>query len=132
VESTGLSISGTLFSIAASRAKKETPFISGEILAKEEMMRGINHGTYGLAKKAAQVAKELNVDGFIWGYLFNCRPLALTSHLLKQVVEKETGIPTLSLEMDMYDSRSYSAASLKTRVETFSDLLRAKKMSPSH
>ena len=132
VENTGLSISGTLFSLTASRVKTKTPFISGQILAEEEMVRGINHGTYGLIKKAAEVVQELAIDGFIWGYLFNCRPVALPSHLLKQFVEEETGIPTLSLEMDMYDSRSYSAAALQTRVETFADMLRAKKASASN
>ncbi len=132
VENTGLCICGALFSLTADRVKTKTPFISGQILAKEEMVRGINHGTYGLIKSAAEAVKELPIDGFIWGYLFNCRPLALPSHLLKQFVEEETGVPTLSLEMDMYDSRSYSAAALQTRVETFADMLRAKKASASH
>lgn len=53
----------------------------------------------------------------------------MLSHLLKQFVEKQTGIPVLSLEMDVYDSRTYSAAALRTRVETFADMLRARKAS---
>lgn len=129
VENTGLNICGALFSLSASRAKKKTPIISPEILAEEEMTRGINHGTYGLIKKAAEVVEELKVDGFLWGYLYNCRPLAQPSHLLKNFVEKETGIPVLSLEMDMYDSRSYSEGALKSRVEAFSEVLRARKPS---
>jgi len=39
-------------------------------------------------------------------------------------VEKGTGLPVLSLEMDMYDSRSYSAESLKIKVEAFAEMLR--------
>lgn len=53
----------------------------------------------------------------------------MLSHLLKQFVEKETGIPILSIEMDMYDSMIYSAAALRTRVETFADMLIARKRS---
>ena len=71
----------------------------------------------------------MNLDGVIWNYLYNCRPIAITSHLLKQVVEKETGIPVLSLEMDMYDSRSYSAEVLRNRVQAFAEMLGAEKAS---
>ena len=61
--------------------------------------------------------------------MYNCRPVASTSHLLKQFVEKETGIPVLSLEFDGYDSRNYSAESMRTKVETFAEMLRARKAS---
>jgi len=76
-----------------------------------------------------EVTSELigHVDGVIWNYIFNCRPLAILSHLLKQYIEKEYGIPVLALEMDMYDSRSYSASALRTRVETFAELMRSNK-----
>jgi benzoyl-CoA reductase/2-hydroxyglutaryl-CoA dehydratase subunit BcrC/BadD/HgdB len=124
MENSGLTIPGTLFSLMTLKVRKATPFISGEILAGQEMSRGIYHGTYGLCKRAVDAVKELRVDGVIWNYLYNCRPLSLPSHLLKQVVEKETGLPVLSLEMDMYDSRSYSAESLKIKVEAFAEMLR--------
>lgn len=73
--------------------------------------------------------EDLNIDGMLWSYPFSCRPSALPSHLLKKWVEENTGIPTLSLEMDAYDSRSYSAAALRSRVEPFADMLRARKAS---
>jgi benzoyl-CoA reductase/2-hydroxyglutaryl-CoA dehydratase subunit BcrC/BadD/HgdB len=132
IENTGLCIAGSLFSIMSANVKKKTSFISGPILAEEEMRRGIYHSTYGLVNMAAEAVKESQIDGFIWGYIFNCRPNALSSHLLKQFVEEQVGIPTLSLEMDMYDSRSYSAAALRTRVETFADMLKSRKMSAGH
>jgi len=69
------------------------------------------------------------MDGVIWGYLYHCRPLAQSSHFLKKWVEETTGLPTLSLEMDIYDSRNYSAAALRTRVETFAEMLRARRSS---
>jgi benzoyl-CoA reductase/2-hydroxyglutaryl-CoA dehydratase subunit BcrC/BadD/HgdB len=42
-------------------------------------------------------------------------------------VEETTGIPVMSLEIDAYDSRNYSAAALRTRVEAFAEMLRARK-----
>jgi len=129
IEDSGLSIPVTLHTTLASRIMKSTSFISGEKLAKEQLDRGPFHSSYGEIKRAAEAAQEFNVDGVIFNYLFNCRPIAMLSHLLKQFVEKETGIPVLSLEMDVYDSRTYSAGALRTRVETFADMLRARKAS---
>ena len=99
----------------------------GEQRAEIEMRVGFYHSNYAMAKRWSEVTQDSKVDGFIWNYLFNCRPIASTSHLLKKVVEEETGIPVLSLEVDIYDSRYYSPASLRTRVETFADILRARK-----
>jgi benzoyl-CoA reductase/2-hydroxyglutaryl-CoA dehydratase subunit BcrC/BadD/HgdB len=44
-------------------------------------------------------------------------------------VEEITGRPCLSLEMDYYESRTYGTAALRTRVEAFSEMLRARKES---
>ena len=103
----------------------------GEQRAEIEMGLGFYHSIYGLIKRCSEVTEALKVDGFISNYLFNCRPVASASHLLKKYIEEETGIPVLSLEMDIYDSRYYSPSSLKTRVETFADILRAKKAAKS-
>jgi len=127
MENCGLSIPINLYAALSAKFWKSIPVISGEVLAKEELKRGSYHSTEGLITRAAEVVKEFNVDGFIWNYIFNCRPVALASNLLKQFVEKETGKPVLSLDMDPYDSRTYSAGALRTRVETFAELLRARK-----
>ena len=126
MENAGLSIPVALHSVVQAKVRKRTPFISGEILAEREMGFGAFHGTYGFIRGAVDAIKTLNLDGVIWNYLYNCRPIAITSHLLKQVVEKETGIPVLSLEMDLYDSRSYSAELLRNRVEAFAEMLTTK------
>jgi benzoyl-CoA reductase/2-hydroxyglutaryl-CoA dehydratase subunit BcrC/BadD/HgdB len=49
------------------------------------------------------------------------------SKLTKQYLEKETGLPVLLLDMDLYDNRNYSAAAVQTRLEAFSEMLRARK-----
>jgi benzoyl-CoA reductase/2-hydroxyglutaryl-CoA dehydratase subunit BcrC/BadD/HgdB len=126
IEKAGLSIPVTLHSVVQAKVRKRTPFISGEILAEREMGFGAFHSTYGFIRGAVDTIKTLNLDGVIWNYLYNCRPIAITSHLLKQIVEKETRIPVLSLEMDLYDSRSYSAEVLRNRVEAFAEILGAK------
>ena len=71
----------------------------------------------------------MKLDGFILNYIFCCRPNALTSHNTKKFLEEKTGIPVLSLEFDPIDSRAYSADSMRTKVETFVSMLKARKAS---
>lgn len=72
-------------------------------------------------------AKEFNVDGVINFYPYSCREWVPTVMITKRTIEKELGVPVLVLEGDAYDTRNYSAGQLRTRVETFAELLRATK-----
>jgi len=128
MEDAGLAVGATLLTVPPPKVLHPTSYTTlGEIIAEREMTIGIYHSSFGIAKRFEDAARSLNMDGVICAYQFNCRPLALPSHFLKKWVEEEAGVPTLSLEFDMYDSRNYSAASLRTKVETFADMLRARK-----
>ena len=130
IEDAGLAIPVMLLTAPLRMEPWQTTYTSpGEVKAEVEMKVGIYHSTYALAQRWAEVVEDFDLDGSIFGYQFNCRPLAQPSHLLPKLVEERTGKPTLSLEMDYYDSRSYSAAALRTRVETFAEMLRARKAS---
>jgi len=130
IEDTGLVMPTTLMTVPPPKALHPTTYLTpGEIQADREMLIGSYNSSYALVKRCADAVKMLNIDGVLWGYLYNCRPSAVTSHFLKDYLEKLTGVPTLSLEMDIYDSRNYSAAALRTRVETFAEMLRAKQAS---
>jgi benzoyl-CoA reductase/2-hydroxyglutaryl-CoA dehydratase subunit BcrC/BadD/HgdB len=127
IENIGLSIPVTVHTTLASRIMKDTLNLSGEALAKEQLQRGPFHGSYGEIKRGAEAVQEFDVDGVIFNYIYNCRPIAMLSHLFKHFVQRESGVPVLSLEMDMYDSRCYNASTLRTRVEAFAEMLRARK-----
>ena len=70
-------------------------------------------------------ADKEKVDGCIIDYPFNCRLCSVIFGLKKPLAEM--GIPTLVMEADEYDTRQHSAASMRTRVEAFAELLKAKK-----
>ena len=78
-----------------------------------------------------ECCKEFNVDGFVYLYFFSCRPICLTALMAKKGVEDELGIPVLALEGDVWDTRDYSTEALRIRVETFAEMLRAKKATKS-
>jgi hypothetical protein len=101
----------------------------GEIIAEYEMTGGYYHGTEAQIQLYEKAAGLMKLDGFIAQYLYNCRPVATISHIQKKYLEEKTGLPVLSLEIDNFDSRTYSADSLRTKVETFAEMLKAKKRS---
>jgi hypothetical protein len=127
MEKAGLAVSMGVSSPSPREADEPTFSTLGEELAYMAIKTGVYHSTFGMARQFAENVGRLKIDGVIWGYLYNCRPLALGSHLIKQWIEEQTGVPTLSLEIDIYDSRYYSAESLRTRVEAFAELLTARK-----
>jgi len=127
IEDAGLAMSASSSSVVPPLDAAAPQPTLGEEIADRQLMIGPYHSSFGLAKLMEHAVKATQVDGLIWNYIYNCRPMALTSHLLKKWVEETTGVPTLSLEADIYDSRSYSAGTLKTKVEAFAEMLRARK-----
>jgi hypothetical protein len=79
----------------------------------------------GPADYIPNCCKDFNVDGCIINYPFNCRLISVIFGLKKPL--QEAGILTLTMEADEYDTRQYSAASMRTRVEAFAEMLKMKK-----
>jgi benzoyl-CoA reductase/2-hydroxyglutaryl-CoA dehydratase subunit BcrC/BadD/HgdB len=124
---THLSIPVLLLDLLNEKYKKPVDVVSGEPLAADEMNIGIFYGNCGFIIRAMEALKDSNLDGFVWNYLYNCHPQAQMSHLFAQFAEKQNNIPILSLESDLVDSRTYSAEAMRTRIETFAEILKAKK-----
>ena len=130
IEDAGLAVPVTFFTAPIPGVRPTTIYSTMcEKMADSEMRQGLYHSSYGVIRRTELAMKHTKLDGLIENYLFNCRPIAITSHSSKKFIEENTGIPTLSLENDIYDTRSYSAAAMRTRVETFAEMLRTKKAS---
>jgi len=70
--------------------------------------------------------KEYKVDGVILSFNPSCR-LSYVSQLEQQRSLEERGVPTLGLECDMADERTYSDGQVKTRIDAFVERLLAAK-----
>ncbi|MFH1624862.1 MAG: 2-hydroxyacyl-CoA dehydratase family protein [Pseudomonadota bacterium] len=91
--------------------------------------RGPLCSTSGAIDYFAEYCKEWNVDGAILCYPYSCRPYTIPPLMAKKALKERCGIPVLVLEGDAYDTRNYSAGQLRTRVETFAELLKMRKAS---
>jgi len=69
--------------------------------------------------------KEYKIDGVILSFNPSCRLSYVPQMELQRSLE-EGGIPTLGLECDMADERTYSDAQVKTRIDAFVERLLAK------
>ena len=72
------------------------------------------------------VLKRFNVDGVIWGDPYACR-MSNYIYIARDVIQKEYDIPVMCLEYGGYENRQYTAGQLRTRVETFAELLKMRK-----
>jgi len=131
MEDCGLAIVGMTVAEKPPKRTSETIYRTiGEQRAERELTRGGwggYHSAYQQAIWPLEHLKRAKVDGFIHGYFFNCRVLGSDGVIVKKMVEEATGVPTLPLEMDYADSRNYSAAVLRSRVEPFAEMLKARK-----
>jgi len=69
--------------------------------------------------------KEYSIDGVVLSFNPSCR-LAYVSQTELQKSLEDRGIPTLGLECDMADERTYSEGQVKTRLDAFIERLLAR------
>lgn len=67
--------------------------------------------------------KRLKVDGVLNHYHVGCRSVAGDALILKDVIQKELGIPVLTLEWENFDPRVYDHEQYKTRLEVFRSMI---------
>lgn len=87
---------------------------------------GFNSSLYQLHFQEKRM-KELNCDGAVLSYPYNCRPWAIMPLAGKDYLEKQTGKPVMVMETDYYDSRLISPQQQKTRLEAFAEILKLRK-----
>jgi benzoyl-CoA reductase/2-hydroxyglutaryl-CoA dehydratase subunit BcrC/BadD/HgdB len=69
--------------------------------------------------------KEYKVDGVVLSFNPSCRLTYVSQTELQKSLE-DRGIPTLGLECDMADERTYSEGQVKTRMDAFIERLLAR------
>jgi benzoyl-CoA reductase/2-hydroxyglutaryl-CoA dehydratase subunit BcrC/BadD/HgdB len=127
-EESGLALIGPLLYFMTPLQRQESQFTTPEEQNIEAILRrGVYHSTSGCIATFKESLKALDVDGFLWFTQFACRAGDPQGLIIKKSIEDDLGIPVLALEADYMDMRSYSSEALRTRVETFADMLRERK-----
>ena len=72
-----------------------------------------------------KLIKKYDVDGLVMHSNRSCKPYSLGQYDLQKLVNKELKIPTLIIEADMVDARSFSESQIETRIDAFMETLKA-------
>jgi len=65
--------------------------------------------------------REYKVVGAVLAFLITCRPYYLAALEVRRVLEKELGIPTVLVECDLVDERTFSEGQVMTRMDAFAE-----------
>jgi len=126
VESLGLSITTCHANwIPPDEWGTRTRTIFEERLAEGNCQRSTLASTFGIVDYLRKNCEHFKVDGMIEIFPYNCRCWVTSPLMARQYIKEKLGIPVLVIEGDQFDSRSYSAQQLRTRVETFAEMLKA-------
>jgi len=86
--------------------------------------RGENYTGSAHILQVKELAKLHNVDGAIVFHHIGCRQYNTWVPKAKEVLEQELDVPVLTLEGDFCDSREYNAEQMRTRLETFAQVVK--------
>jgi benzoyl-CoA reductase subunit B len=75
----------------------------------------------------ARYAQEYAADGFLIHSVKSCNSFSAGQLSMLREVERRTGIPGGFIESDLVDARYFSAANLKTRLESYFQMLDARR-----
>ncbi len=70
-----------------------------------------------------RLVREWSVDGVVLPTNRGCRMMSIGMTVVKDVVYKRLGVPSLILDVDSSDWRSYNEAHVKTEIEAFMEML---------
>lgn len=89
----------------------------------EMAVRTIYNGTSigSVIQSLVEQCKEYNIVGGVLAYLLTCRPVYLPGLEIKRALEEQLGIPSVMIECDLVDERSYSEGQVKTRLDAFAE-----------
>ena len=87
----------------------------------------LNIGVDEMARTVIAMVDKYDVDGIVMHSNRSCKPYSLGQYDIAKVVEKERGIPSLIIEADMVDDRSFSESQVATRIDAFMEMIKASK-----
>jgi len=87
--------------------------------------RGCYYSSWAEIRQFKELAELWKVDGVIIFVHTPCRQHLLYPLKEKMVVEEELGLPAIIVEGDYVDSRNYNEGQVRTRLETFAEIVKS-------
>ena len=83
----------------------------------------LNIGTDVMAEMVLEMIDKYDVDGLVMHSNRSCKPYSLGQYDIQRIVQEKRGLPTLIIEANMTDARSFSESQVDTRIDAFMEML---------
>lgn len=94
-----------------------------ESLARKYLPNFANSSIDRKINLITSLVRDFGVDGVILATNWGCRMMSIGETIVKDVVYKRLGVPSLMLDADSSDWRNYNEAQAKARIEAFIEML---------
>ncbi|NLX53451.1 MAG: 2-hydroxyglutaryl-CoA dehydratase [Deltaproteobacteria bacterium] len=88
----------------------------------------LNLGVEKMARIVLGMIDKYDIDGIVMHSNRSCKPYSFGQFDIQKIVERERGIPSLLIEADMVDERSFSESQVETRIDAFIEMIRENKV----
>ena len=83
----------------------------------------LNIGVDQMADEVIAMIDKYDVQGLVMHSNRSCKPYSFGQYDIRRIIQEKRGLPTLILEADMVDERSFSEAQVETRIDAFMEML---------
>lgn len=83
----------------------------------------LNIGVDKMSEIVLGMVDKYDVDGLVMHSNRSCKPYSLGQYDIERIVRQKKGIPTLMIEADMVDERSFSESQIATRIDAFMEMI---------
>ncbi len=84
----------------------------------------LNMGVDEMAKSVMGMVEKYNANGLVMHSNRSCKPYSLGQYDIVRIVKEKMDIPTLVIEADMVDERSFSESQTDTRIDAFMEMVK--------
>jgi benzoyl-CoA reductase/2-hydroxyglutaryl-CoA dehydratase subunit BcrC/BadD/HgdB len=84
----------------------------------------LNIGTDRMAEMVLEMIDKYDVDGLVMHSNRSCKPYSIGQYDIARIVQEKRGLPTLIIEANMTDARSFSESQVETRIDAFMEVLK--------
>ncbi len=94
-----------------------------ETIARRFATLGLLTSVTGRIKDVIRLFNEWQLDGVLWFNHIPCKVIGTDSLMIKKALKEKLNVPITVIEGDMYDARNYNRQQIRTRVESFAEML---------
>jgi benzoyl-CoA reductase/2-hydroxyglutaryl-CoA dehydratase subunit BcrC/BadD/HgdB len=84
----------------------------------------LNIGIDQMADEILSIVDRYDVNGIVMHSNRSCKPYSFGQYDIQKIIRKKRGVPSLVIEADMVDERSFAESQIEARIEAFMEIIR--------